>query len=36
MVLVQSAIAQTIVNRDVEIESMLKEVSADSLKMNIV
>ena len=35
MVLVQSAIAQTIVNRDAEIESMLKEVSADSLKMNM-
>ncbi len=35
IVLVQSAIAQTIVNRDAEIESMLKEVSADSLKMNM-
>jgi hypothetical protein len=34
-VLVQSAIAQTIVNRDAEIESMLKEVSADSLKANM-
>lgn len=32
---VQSAIAQTIVKRDAEIESMLKEVSADSLKVNM-
>ncbi len=35
IVLVQSAFAQTIVNRDTEIESMLKEVSADSLKVNM-
>ena len=35
IVLVQSAFAQTIVNRDTEIESMLKEVSADTLKVNM-
>lgn len=35
IVLVQSAFAQTIVNRDTEIDSMLKEVSADSLKVNM-
>lgn len=35
ILLMQCAIAQTIINRDPEIDGMLKEVSADSLKANM-